>query len=140
MAAGRESAAVREWLSTVLGADVPLLALATGGVFNGSRAPQGTPYPLVLYFFMSGIDYATVGAYRIWTNMIWTVKAIADAGGYDTLDPIAARIDELLQRASGTAASGTIWSADRQKTIEYEGLVAGHEYRHLGATYRVYAS
>jgi hypothetical protein len=137
--AGLESAAVREFLTTTLGGDTTLLGLADGGVHNGSRAPQGTAYPLVLFFHMSGVDAAAVGAFRIWSDMIWTVKAVGEGPLYDDLDPIMARVDALLQRASGAAVDGTICSVDRQTTIEYEELVAGDEFRHLGATYRIQA-
>jgi hypothetical protein len=140
VSAGLEAATARTFLTTTLGADTALLALATGGVHNGSLAPQGTPYPVVLFFFMSGVDLGVVGAVRVWSDMVWTVKAVGRGPYYDDLDPIMARVDALLQRASGSVAQGTVWSVDRQTTLEYEDLVAGDPYRHLGGTYRICAS
>jgi hypothetical protein len=136
-------AAARQWLFGTLTGDATLVAMLPGGAtagVNNMQAEQGTPYPFVVYQFMSGIDYAAVGAFRIWTNMVWLVKAIGDTADVAALDAIAARIDTLLQRGSGTPVAGNVWSADRQTTVEYPESVEGRQYRHLGGTYRIYAS
>jgi hypothetical protein len=137
-------AAARQWLFNTLTADATLTALLPGGAANGinhQRSAPGAPYPFVIYQFMSGTDYAAVGAYRIWTNMIWLVKAVGASADPTALDAIVARIDTVLQRGSGTPASGTVWSCDRQSVIDYVEEVANTvPYSHLGATYRIYAT
>src|SRR5947209_4187034 len=136
-------AAARQWLFGTMTGDPTLTGLLPGGATSGVnnvKAAQGTPYPLVVYQFMSGIDYAAVGAFRIWTNMIWLIKAVAESADAATLDAIVARIDTLLHRASGTPASGTVWACVRETTIDYPEDVSGRSYRHLGGTYRVYAA
>lgn len=136
-------AAAREWLFGTLTADATLVAMLPGGAtsgINNQQAEQGTAHPIVIYQFMSGVDYAAVGAFRIWTNMIWLIKAVGDTANVASLDAIVARIDTLLHRASGTPASGTVWSCTRESTIEYPEDVSGRQFRHSGATYRLYAS
>lgn len=141
---GLEMAAAREWLFSTLTADATLIALLPGGAtagVNHRRAAQGTAYPIVIYQFMSGVDYAAVGAYRIWTNMVWLVKAVGASADAATIDAIAARIDTLLQRGSGTPASGVVASCVRESVVDYVDDVAGSvPYSHLGGNYRIYAT
>lgn len=127
-------------MNNTLSGDATLLALLAGGVKPGGSAPQGTPYPFLTYQMMSGIDYAAVGAYRIWTNLIYLVKVVGRSADYQTLRTAVARVDALLHRGSGTAADGTIWACVREQTIRMPEIVSGDQYRHDGALYRLYAT
>lgn len=136
---GLEMAAARQYLYGALHGDATLMALVHD-VWPGGSAPEGTAFPFVVFQFMSGVPYAAVGAYRIWNNMVWLVKAVGETADISALDTIVARIDTLLQRGSGTPAAGTIWSCVQETTIEYPETISGKQYRHLGATYRLFAT
>lgn len=139
MAQGQEIAAARQFLYGALHGDATLMALIHD-VWPGGSAPEGTAFPFVTFQFMSGIPYAAVGAYRIWLNMIWLVKAVGETADTSTLDGIFARIDALLQRGSGTPAAGTVWSCVQETAFELPEVVSGKQYRSLGGTYRLYAT
>lgn len=139
MTAGLEFAAAEEYLYGTLHGDGTLMALIHD-VWPGGSAPQGTLYPFVTFQFMSGMDYAAVGAYRIWTNMLWLVKAVGETANFADLSAIVARIDALLHRTSGTPADGTVWSCTREQTINLPEVVSGKQYRHSGALWRLYAT
>lgn len=139
MTAGLEPAAVEEWLAGVLNGDAALLALVPSGAFN-TQPPEDQPYPFILYQFMSGLDYAAVGAERIWTNMLFLVKVIGETASYSALNQAVARIDALLHRASGSATDGTVWSCTREQAIRLPDDVANRQYRQAGGLYRIYAS
>lgn len=139
MSAGLEASAAEQYLYNTLHGDATLMALIHD-VWPGGSAPQGTAFPFVTFQFMSGIDYAAVGAIRIWSNMLWLVKAVGETANFADLNAIVARIDTLLHRTSGTPADGTVWSCTREQTINLPESVQGKQYRHSGALYRLYAS
>lgn len=137
--AGIEPAVAEEWLDGLLNGDATLTGLVPSGAWN-AQADEGTAFPLIVYQMMSGIDLAVVGAVRIWTNLIYQVKVIGQTANYAALNAAVARIDTLLHRASGSAADGTVWACVREQTIRLPDSVAGKQFRHAGATYRIYAS
>lgn len=142
MTAGLEASAAEEFLMTTLSGDATLVALLDGGIWN-TEAAQDRPdpkYPLLLFQFMSGLDFAAVGAVRIWTNMIYLVKVIADGADFGAMNAAVARIDQLLHLASGTTADGTVWSCTREQIVRLPDQVAGSQFRQAGAMYRLYCS
>lgn len=138
MAAGTEVDAAEQFIFNALSGDATLTAMI-GGVFN-TEAPQSVAFPFVIYQNMSAVDYAAVGANRIWTNQVFMVKVVGDTADYSTLSPAVARIDVLLHRGSGTALAGIVWAAVREQVIRQPESVSGKPYRHSGALYRLYAS
>jgi hypothetical protein len=139
MTAGLEANTAERFLVSTLEGDATLMALLTGGVHN-TQAPQGTAYPQLVFQYMSGNDYAAVGAERIWTNMLYLVKVIADAEHFDDADIAAARVDGLLHRASGSNVNGTVWSCTREQVIRLPDQIGQHQYRQSGGIYRLYAA
>lgn len=139
MTAGLEAPAAEEWLYATLHGDATLMALVHG-VWPGGEAPQGTAYPFVTFQQMAANDYAAVGAFRIWTNMLYLVKVVGETPDFASLNTAVARIDTLLHRGSGTAADGTVWSCVREQVIRLPETVQGKQYRTAGALYRLYAT
>jgi hypothetical protein len=137
--AGLEAVAGEEFLYSTLTGDATLMTQLTGGVWN-TQADEGTAYPLLVFQFMSGIDFAAVGAERIWTNMLYLVKVIAEGAAFDAMNAAAARVDQLLHRASGSASDGTVWSCTREQIIRLPDSVAGSQFRQAGGIYRLYAA
>jgi Protein of unknown function (DUF3168) len=139
VSAGLEAEACEEFLYSRLANDATLATLVNGVFVN--LAPQPTAYPLVVMQEMSGIDYAAVGSFRIWTNFMYLVKVIGQTASYGDLKAAVARIDALLHRASGPAGDGTIWACIREQVIRMpEYAPGGQQFRHSGAMYRVFAS
>lgn len=136
---GLESATAEEFLDATLNGDATLTTLVPSGAFN-TQPPEGTPYPIVTYQFVSSVDYAAVGAYRIWANMLYLIKVIGDTANFADLNAAFARIDALLQRASGTATDGTVWSCVREQVIRQPDFIAGRQYAVTGALWRIYAT
>lgn len=139
MTAGLEATTAEEFLVSTLTGDATLMAQLPGGVWN-IEAPEGTPYPFLVFQFMSGNDFAAVGALRIWTNMIYLVKVIADAADFDSLNAVAARLDAVLHGTSGTVSSGVVWSCTREQTIRLPDQLANRQFRQAGGLYRLYAA
>lgn len=135
---GAEAAAADDFLYGTLHGDATLLGLVTD-VINTQPAKTAL-YPYVIFQYMSGIDYAAVGAFRIWTNMVYLVKVVDETPVYADLSAAVARVDALLHRASGPVADGTVWSCTREQTFRLPEDVAGRQFRHQGGLYRVYAS
>jgi capsular polysaccharide biosynthesis protein len=139
LTAGLEASAAEEFLVTTLTGDATLMAQLSGGVWS-MEAPEGTVYPFLVFQFVSGIDYAAVGAQRIWTNMIYLVKVIAETADFSVMNAAVARIDALLHRASGVVADGTVWSCTREQIIRLPDDVANDQFRQAGGLYRLYAA
>lgn len=135
--AGLEAAAAGEFLYSALHGDATLMTLV-GDIWE-DEPPQGATYPLIVYQFMSGIDLMVIGANRVWSNMIWLVKAVGQTANYGDLNAVVARIDTLLHRGSGVVADGTIWVCIREQTVRLPEDVLGKPYRSVGAQYRINA-
>jgi hypothetical protein len=141
MTAGLEATVAEEFLFSTLTGDATLMAMlpsGANGVANTDSA-RGAQYPLIVFQFMSGIDAAAVGALRIWTDMLYMVKVIAQGADYSVMDAALARIDALLHRASGTVTDGTVCTCTREQVIRLPDSVAGDPYRQAGAIYRICA-
>lgn len=127
------------WLKSVLGSDATLAAL-TPKVYK-LPAPQGAQLPYAAFNMLSAVDLQAVGTARVWSDMLYVVRAIFETntlGG--NLELAANRIDVLLQAASGSASSGVVWACVREQPFEMEENNAGQELRHLGGIYRIFAT
>jgi hypothetical protein len=139
MTAGLEVDVAEEFIFDTLTGDATLMGLVNA-VVNSRTVPQTVPFPFVQFFNSSAIDYAAVGAARIWTDQVYTVKVVGHTALFSDLKAAAARIDTLLHRGSGPTADGTVWSCVREQIIRQEDDVSGDPYRHSGGLYRIQAS
>lgn len=139
MAQGLEPDVADEWVYTTLHGDATLMALISD-VFSGGAGPEGATFPFATFQNMSGMDLAVVGAFRIWTDLVYLVKVVGHTADFQSLKTAVARIDVLLHRSSGTTADGTIWACVREQTIRLPEVVKGDQYRHSGGLYRLYAT
>jgi hypothetical protein len=135
-----ESARARSWLYQTLANDATLTPLIGKRIYNG-RAEQGAAFPYVVLQLLSpGNDLIVVGAARIWSDMLWLVKAVNKGTSTAALEPIADRIDALLHAKSGTVVGGVIHVAVRERPHELPERTDGVDYVNLGGEYRVKAS
>lgn len=133
-----ETVVVERWLYGLLSGDTALAAAVSARIY-GYVAPLGTAFPLVIFQTQGGLDVRGVGPTRIMSDLTVVVKAIDRAEGFGTLATIAARIDALLQGASGAATGGLVISCVREQPFSLVEVIDGAQYRHLGGIYRIAA-
>ena len=145
---GVEGLIVSEWVLAALVADGAIGAALglTAGQTVASRvwegvAPEGTPFPYVVFTVAEPQDVATVPATRVMVRAGLQVKAIGKGPSYRPLVPLVQRIDAALQGARNKATSqgGMVLSCERLSAIQYPEQDQGIEYRHLGGSYQVHA-
>lgn len=136
-----ETNAAEQWLSTTLKADATLAGLVSTRVYNTRRPSTTTPFPCVIFQLQAaGDDLLVLGGVRVWANMLYLVRGIAEQTSYEgNLASIANRIDAVLHAQSGTATAGTVWVAVRERPFQMSEIVDGRTFAHLGGLYRVYA-
>ena len=136
-----ETVLAETWLYATLKANTTLTALIGGSSaprIYSAVIPQGAALPAVVFQQMSGEDLLTLNAYRVWSDLVYLVKGIAQAGGFVALDVIAAQIDTALHRTSGTGVA----SCYRERPFSYvetDEAGSGQQFRHLGGIYRIKA-
>ena len=120
-----------------LTSDATMTTLINGRVHN-APAPAGTPIPYVVLDVLSdGTDLRIVGGIRVWTNPLLLIKAITKGNNPGQLRPIAKRIDQLLDRQSGTITDGVIVEVHRERGHLRRELTDGTLYLNMGGEYRV---
>lgn len=126
------------WLYSTLTGDSAFTSAATGGVFQG-YARIGTAVPYATFNQQTSSDVLTMNVKRLFSNGLYQVKAIGPARLYSTLNIIADRIDALIGRSGPvTLSPGYVLSSFREQQIQYEELVNGEQWSHIGGLYRIY--
>ncbi|HXF08991.1 MAG TPA: DUF3168 domain-containing protein [Candidatus Acidoferrales bacterium] len=133
-----ESVRVDQWLYGLLSGDATLNGLVNGRIY-GYLAPQDAALPFVLYSHQSGVDVRGVGPTRIMVGFIYQVKAVGQGPSFAPLQPIADRIDTLLQGASGSVVDGLVLACVRESTVAFVEVESGVQYRHLGGLWHIIA-
>lgn len=128
---------VSEWLYETLSSDATLTALVADRMYDGI-APQAATFPYITFNWQGGADVSAVGGIRIMNNGLWQVKAVVNETSYATILPIADRVDQVLQRASGAVSDGIILACVREQPLALIENSNGVQYRHLGGLYRIY--
>lgn len=130
------------FIATALKADAPLTAIVAGRVYEEMPPPGNSALPYVIFSLYAPGDVMGIGATRLWTNSLWTVKGVARTLSYKgDLGAIAGRIDAVLHGAAGSTVDGIAWALWREREIRYpEQSDAGDQVRHLGGIYRVMAT
>lgn len=126
-----------EWFTSMLANDADLQTLAPGGVYRG-LAPPGTQPPWVIVAYQAGQDVLTMNAYRVMSNLLWQVKVVGTADMTSQLITAAARIDDLIGLASGTATGGLVLQCFRDSPLQLDELVNGVLWSNIGGLYRPY--
>ena len=142
--AGAEEAMVDLWVEAQIVAQAEALDAINPGLSGrifSVVAPQGTPYPFIVYQCQSPPrDVRGVGVYRVMIDPLYVVKVVAQVMSYDPLAPVARVLDIALTSASGSAvADGRILASVRNAGFHMVEIEAGTQYRHLGGEYRIQA-
>lgn len=140
-----EPLAADQFITTALKADSALAALIGGATprVYADMAPQGTPatpLPYVLLQMQAATDLMVVGSFRVWTNMLYLCRGLAETNSWGgNLETIASRITAVLHAASGTNVSGVVYSCTREQPFRLVETVDGRVIRHSGGIFRIYA-
>ena len=119
-----------------LSADATMQALVNDRIGN-APASAGTQFPYVVLDVMSdGFDTRILGGVRIWTNPLLQIKAVTKGNQPGQLRPIAKRIDQLLDRQSGTITDGVIVDIFRESGYLRREITGGVLYLNMGGLYR----
>jgi len=132
-----ETVAAAKWLYSVLSGDSALSALVGARVF-AYRVPEGTAFPCGIFQLQAAQpDSRVIGDIRLTSRIVWVVKAIGQGADFVSIQPVAERIDELLEASSGSNVDGVIVSCVRDRPLEMlEASDTGEDYAHLGGLYR----
>jgi len=131
---------VDAWVYAELSGDSQLATLVSGRVYE-AQAPKGAEYPMVLFHVQATApDVIAVGTFRIFSEVVLTVRAISAGSGYGGCREIAKRVDEVLHGGRGSTEYGTVLSCYRERPIKLPPESVGDlQYWALGGVYRVIA-
>jgi len=126
---------VERFIFDRLTAWAPLDALVGDRIHN-SLAPQGEPFPYVIYS-PPGItpDARGIGTTNLQSSGLWTVKAVDESTSYATVELITQAIHAALHGERDPA--GPVLACVREGIISYPEDTDGRSYRHRGGQYRI---
>lgn len=131
-----EAAIALGWIFTTLANDATLTSEATGGVHRAYAPPDTVP-PYIIVGFQTGLDVLTANAVRLMNNSLYQIKVVGPADDTPTLMSIAAEIDALFKRASGSATGGLILTCYRESPLQVDEIVSGEQWTNIGGLYRM---
>lgn len=107
------------------------------------RAGDDTPEPFVVWAPLSPLDVRPAGRGRLAVSATYTVRTVVAGDHYLPGEPIAERVDALLEadaQVAGWAPDDTslCWSDGRQSPVLYPETVNGQTYWHMGGIYRLW--
>lgn len=131
---------VEPWLFATLTEDATLVALV-GGRISGTLSATPLKPPYVTFLLQSSRDVKGVGGAQISTDNLYMVKGVAQTSSWNDLNPIAERINYLINRPGSTmtGAQGSL-TCVREFILQEPEVEDGVQYRHLGGVYRIRAS
>jgi hypothetical protein len=132
-----EVARVNVWMRSVLAGDSALNTAVSGRIYS-EEAPQGAPEPMVIFAHLGGsLRVRTMTGHML--TSLYLVRAIADGSSFDTITPLADRIDAVMTVPSG----GTVVDGVRVTRVRVDqphqrkDASEGRPVVYLGAIYRV---
>jgi hypothetical protein len=140
MTAIHETASGLQFLQGLLSSDTTLMSLSPGGVRRGF-APVGTPMPVTIIAFMSGIDTVTANGRRLLVRALYQCRASGPILSTPSVFALASQIDLVLGGNQGlrniAATGGYVLSCYRESAVQFDDNVSGADYTHMGGLYRV---
>lgn len=128
---------VYSWIYSVLSGNTTITNAVGTRIYDS--IVENPTYPYIIYNWQGGTDVTEVSAIRIMMNGLFQVKVVDKNTSFNTISPIAMKIDQLLHRASATTSNGIILSSKRELPISLVELNNEIQYRHLGGIYRIFS-
>lgn len=126
---------VDRWIYATLSADATIISEVADRIHDHPAPKESRP--LITFQYIGGSDVIVTGGHRVMTRGRWIVRAIVDGSSHGPAEPIAIRIDELLNDATGSTAQGTILSSVRDTPFRLSEVDGELNYRHLGGIYTI---
>lgn len=127
--------AVEVGIYAKLSGDATLMATATG-VYH-RKAPAGSVAPYVVFHKQSGIhDFAL--ASRMWRDYLYLIKIVDQSDSTSQAGTLLERIDTLLNDGTITVSGYSLMEMRRQSDVEYDEVVEGVTWQHVGALFRIW--
>jgi hypothetical protein len=141
---GAEQVLVDLWVKAQLDARAAEFNAVAAGLSTRiflDYAPEGTPYPFVIYQCQSPPrDVRGVGLSRVLIDTLYVVKAVSQVDSYAPLAPIAKVIDAAMTSAAGSAVEdGLVLTSVRQDQFSMVERDQGTQFRHFGGEYKIQA-
>jgi len=148
MSGGHEIMLGYAYLSATLGPDATLQSLAPGGV-NRAMAQPSTAIPYIIMAHQAGADTTTMNGFRVFSGLLYQVKAVGPATITATLAAAAARLDVLLGGPPntppqnvpiiiGNVTVGMLYTVYREQPLEADEMVTGEQWTNIGGLYRLW--
>lgn len=137
---GAEPIVIERWLKTTLAASGAVTAIVGSGAnarIYADTAPANSPFPLIVFGFMSASDVMEVGQTRFMGRATYLVRGIGQTRSKQALEALAAAIDAALHRQGGSVTGGVVLSCTREEPFSLAEQLDGVDYRHLGGLYRI---
>lgn len=138
------------WLYQTLAAD-PIIAGIVGERIYNQQADDAVTtdpdddneaepvVPFILYQRQGGTgDIRGVGPDNFAADLVYLVRAVDRTMSYQTMDPLAERIDALLHNAFGTVTGGQVEASTREDS--YSQVDPDGRHRHLGGLYKLFVT
>lgn len=132
-------ARVDRWLYGVLSNDLQIQGQVAGRIYS-DEAPQNAPVPMLIFAFLGGSDRLLALRGRL-SSVLYLVRAVDEGSSYNSVIPVADRIDEILTTAIptfGTILDDTrITSCYREQPHQRKDSQFGVPTVYLGGYYRI---
>lgn len=141
MSQGDESTRIAMWIKAQCNSSPVITNVVGVGNIWELPIPQNKTLPAVGFNQLSTVDVATQEQFRIMVNELWIIRIVTE-GQTHTGDVLAVvdKFDELFHATDGVVdGTTTIYSSTREGTFRLSEDRDGKQYRHTGATYRIYA-
>ena len=149
-AVGDELAIVDSWIASTLAANATITSLAGSRIYLEAAPTTVEVYPFIVYQMETAEDLRVVNGFRVWTDTVYIVKAIAQTSTYTDMVDIGAAIDAALTSSVGGSVSipnpggagtfdGMTFACIRERPFRLLEIDQGVAYRHVGGAYRIYA-
>lgn len=110
--------------------------LLSGRIYR-DLVPASALLPAATITLVSGTDSNTLGGDRVLETVLIDVRVIGDGASYGPLNPVADRIDAVLQNRGGVSGGVRTVELRRDQVQAFiETEASGKTYSHLLATYR----
>lgn len=131
-----EGQQVAGWILDQLVADAGAGGVNTllGGRIYRDRVPQSAALPAATITLVSHVDESTLGGRRVFAVTLTDVRVVGDGTAYQ--NTVAARVDTVLQNASGARNGVTVVELRRDGVQAFVEDEAGKSFAHVIQTYR----
>lgn len=129
--------AVRQGIYTKLNVASVTTQLAQGSasLIHSVASPSAT-YPLVIFNQQADTVTSAFGGDHF-DSQVWLVKAVVKGGSSSAAEDIAKAIADVLHFQPLTIAGADHMYLARENGVTYTETVAGEQFRHHGANYRL---